>query len=365
MNLPQILSSLGYCILVKRGSIINEEQCEQEGGQDGMTDQLQQGEQAQPTTTQVTQPSGQAPDALAAAEEALLATLPIAVERHEALVNGMRLHYLTCGDPDDEPLLLLHGRGCAAATFAPILPQLAAQRRVIALDLPGWGLSDKLPFQGHTAQDALNVWMGGALGLLDTLGLDRVDALGHSMGGFTALGLALDHPDRINRLLLADSGGLSRNAQFDVRLYFWLKPERLNRLFGPKFLRYTLRRDNPHGRGEMATSGPLFDFLFAVMSQTGVIPSGGRAFDAWMDIWGVHMTFLDRLKELAAPTLMLWGEHDILARYSDALVARRHMPHARLVAFTGCGHSPFWERPDDFARVALVWLNGGGAPSRV
>jgi len=332
-------------------------------------DQLQQGEQAQPTTTQNTwdaaQPTSQPSAALAAAEEALLATLPIPVERHEVSVNGTRLHYLTCGDPNGEPLLLLHGRGSAASLFAPILPQLAAQRRVIALDLPGWGLSDKPPFQGHTAQDALNVWMGGALGLLDALGLDRVDMLGHSMGGFTALGLALDHPDRVNRLLLVDAGGLSRNAQFDVRLYFWLKPERFNRLFGPKFLRYALRRDNPHGMGEMATSGPLFDLLYAVMSQTGVIPSGGRAFDAWVDIWGVHMTFLDRLKQLQAPTLLLWGERDMIVRYSDALVATRHMPHARLVAFTGCGHSPFWERSDDFARVALVWLNGGGAPSRV
>ncbi|MEO7000178.1 MAG: alpha/beta fold hydrolase [Ktedonobacterales bacterium] len=328
-----------------------------------MADQLQQGEQAHTTTTRSdTEPMRQPPAALAATEEALLATLPIPVERHEVMVNGMRLHYLTCGEGEGEPLLLLHGRGSAAALFAPILPQLAAQRRVIALDLPGWGLSDKPPFQGHTAQDALNIWMGGALGLLDALGLDRVDVLGHSMGGFTALGLALDHPDRVHRLLLVDSGGLGRNAQFDVRLYFWLKPERLNRLFGPKFLRYALRRDNPHG---MATSGPLFDFLYAVMSQTSVIASGGRAFDAWVDIGGVHMNFLDRLKELETPTLLLWGERDIIVRYSDALVATRHMPHARLVAFTGCGHSPFWERPDDFARVAQVWLNGGGAPSRV
>jgi hypothetical protein len=75
--------------------------------------------------------------ALDAAEVALLRATGIEVGRHEVSVDGIRLHYLTCGQPDGRPLLLLHGRGCAAARFAPVLPQLAAERRVIALDLPG------------------------------------------------------------------------------------------------------------------------------------------------------------------------------------------------------------------------------------
>lgn len=299
--------------------------------------------------------------ALIAAEDALLRTAGVPVERGEAPgPDGARLHYLTCGE--GEPLLLLHGRGSAGALFAPIFAALAAQRRVIALDLPGWGLSDKPPFTGHSAQDALNLWQAGALALLDHLGLRQVDLLGHSMGGFTALGLALEHPQRVAQLILVDAGGLGRAGAFDARLYFWLKPERLHRWLGPKFMARALAADY---RGAQVAHDEAFEFTWAVTTQPEVIPSGARAFDRWVTPLGVHMDFFARLKEIEQPTLLLWGERDRVTPYSEALRARRRMRHAKLVAFTHCGHSPFSERPEDFARVVNVWLNGGGAPSRV
>jgi pimeloyl-ACP methyl ester carboxylesterase len=317
-------------------------------------------------STTPTAPSATAPDrhaALLAAEDALLrAAAPgVAVERGEiTTADGARLHYLTCGE--GEPLLLLHGRGGAGALFAPLFAPLAAQRRVIALDLPGWGLSDKPPFTGRDTRDALRVWMGGALALLDALGLDQVDLFGHSMGGLTALCLALDHPARVSRLILADSGGLGRFTPFDIRLFFWLMPERLFPLLGQRFMAWVLAQDDPRYR---TLRDETFAFTWAVANQPEVIPSGGRAFNRWINLAGVHFDLFDRLRELEQPTLMLWGERDRITPYADALKARRRIAHGRLVALTHCGHSPFAERPDDFARVINVWLNGGGAPSRV
>ena len=301
-----------------------------------------------------------APADLVDAEEALLATVGVPVERHEVSVNGTRLHYLTCGE--GEPLLLVHGRGGAGALFAPILAALAAHRRVIALDLPGWGLSEKPPFTGHTAEDALAIWRGGVLGLLDALSLDRVDLLGHSMGGFTALSVALEHPERVRRLVLVDSGGLGVNVQFDVRLYFWLVPERLHRRLGRRFFTYVLRRDNPRAA---LMSAALLDFAYAVQSQAEVIPSGAAASNAWVNLWGVHLDLRRRLREVDLPVLLLWGDRDRLTPYTDALKAARRLPYGRLVAFTGCGHTPYQERPDDFARVLLMWLDGAPVSSRV
>lgn len=313
------------------------------------------------STTSAAPPDRRA--ALLAAEDALLrAAAPgVAVERGEITTpDGVRLRYLTCGE--GEPLLLLHGRGSAGAQFAPIFAPLAAQRRVIALDLPGWGLSDKPPFTGRTARDALQVWMGGALALLDALEIPQVDLLGHSMGGFTALGLALDHPARVNRLILVDSGGLGRAIPFDIRLYFWLKPERLHPLLGPRFMAWALAHEDPRYR---TLRDEAFAFTWAVTTQPEIIPSGARAFDRWVSLSGVHFDLFDRLRELEQPTLLLWGERDRVIPYADALRARRRIAHGRLVAFTNCGHSPFAERPADFARVVNVWFNGGGAPSRV
>ena len=233
---------------------------------------------------------------------------------------------------------------------------------MIALDLPGWGLSDKPPFTGRDARDALRVWMGGALALLDALGLDQVDVLGHSMGGLTALGLALDHPTRVSRLILVDAGGLGRTMPFDIRLYFWLKPERLHPLLGQRFMAWAMAQDDPRYR---TLRDETFAFTWAVTTQPEVIPSGARAFDRWVSIAGVNFDLRDRLRELELPVLMVWGERDRITPYASALQARRRIAHGRLVAFTHCGHSPFAERPEDFARVVNVWLNGGGAPSRV
>ena len=298
--------------------------------------------------------------ALAAAEEALLATAGIPVERHETRLNGVRIHYLTCGE--GEPLVLVHGRGSAAALFAPILAALAAGRRVIALDLPGWGLSEKPPFTGHTAADAVGVWRDALLGFLDDQGLTQTDLAGHSMGGLAALAVALDAPERVRRLALIDSGGLGIEMPFDVRLYFRLKPERLNTMFGPRFYAWAVGRDDAN---LAKRRGPLFDFMYAVESQRAVIPSGGRAFDKWVNLGGVHLDYRSRLKELEMPVLLLWGDRDRLIPYATALQAVRQIHTGRVVAFTGCGHSPHRERPADFARTLGAWLDGYRVPSRV
>ena len=297
---------------------------------------------------------------LAAAEEALLATAGVPVERCDTVLNGVRIHYLTCGE--GEPLVLAHGRGGAAALFTPILAALAAGRRVLALDLPGWGLSAKPPFTGHSASDAVTIWRDALRAFLDDRGLAQADLAGHSMGGLAALAVALDAPERVRRLALIDSGGLGIETPFDVRLYFRLKPERLNRWLGRRFFAWILNHDDP----KLAKArGPLFDFMFAVESQQAVIPSGGRAFDKWVNLNGVHLDFRSRLKELEMPVLLLWGDQDRLIPYSTALHAVRQIRTGRLVAFTRCGHSPHQERPDVFARVLNGWLDGYGAPSRV
>jgi 2-hydroxymuconate-semialdehyde hydrolase len=304
--------------------------------------------------TQHTAPSS----ALLAAESALLASTNLPIESHDVEAGGLRLHYLTYGE--GEPLLLLHGRGNASGIFTPIFPVLVQNRRVIALDLPGWGLSEKPPFHGRTAHDALAFWMRGAIGLLDALGLAEADVLGHSMGGFVALGLALEHPERVRRLVLVNAAGLDHALAIDERLVYWIKPERLLHRFGPSALRRGLRFEV-----KPETSRELFDYLFAVMSDLAVIPSGGRAFDRWINLTGVHLTFERRLRELRMPHLLMWGDRDPTTPYSTALLAARALGPGHLVAFTGCGHAPFLDRPDAFARVLETWLEGERVTTRV
>lgn len=298
---------------------------------------------------------------LRAAEDAVLQAIGIPIEPRDIEVDGTRLHYLCCGD--GEPLLLLHERGLAGASFATVLPMLSEQRRAIALDLPGWGLSDKPPFTGRTPQDALDVWMSGVIGFLDALGLEQIDLLGHSMGGFIALGLALEHPTRVRRLVLVDPAGISTQMKMDSRLYFGIGPEKLHRRLGRRFTRFVLGLDGGSIHHEL--DEPMLDLYHELLTQAEVIPSGAKAFHAWINLTGVHLTLAHRLHELEMPVLMLWGDSDSLVRYETGLHTIRSLHDGQLVAFTHTGHSPFVERPDDFATILLSWLNGLYVRSRV
>jgi pimeloyl-ACP methyl ester carboxylesterase len=179
------------------------------------------------------------------------------------------------------------------------------------------------------------------------------------------LAVALDAPERVRRLALIDSGGLGIETPFDVRFYFRVKPERLNSWLGPRFFGWVLSRDGGANATLAKDRGPLFDFFYAVMSQRSVIPSGGRAFDKWVNLGGVHFDFRSRLKELEMPVLLLWGDNDHLIPYQTALHAVRQIHTGRVVAFTHCGHAPQMERPADFARTLAAWLDGYRVPSRV
>ena len=200
------------------------------------------------------------------------------------------------------------------------------------------------------------------LGFLDALGLEQCDMLGHSMGGFIGLGLALEHADRVRRLVLVNSAGLDHTLGLDERLVYWLKPERLLQRFGPRALRWGLRMEV---HGSSVIHGALFEYLYAVMAQRSVIPSGGRAFDRWINLTGVHLTFERRLRELSMPVLLMWGDRDTTTPYSGALLAARALGPGHLVALTGCGHAPFLERPEDFARVLATWLESEHVSTRV
>lgn len=114
------------------------------------------------------------------------------------VVGGIRLAYQVSGPPDAPPLVLLHALGEDASDWDVVAPVLARSRRVYALDLRGHGRSDR------PGEYSLELMRADVLALLDELALERVDLVGHSMGGVVAYLLASDHPRRVARLVLED-----------------------------------------------------------------------------------------------------------------------------------------------------------------
>src|SRR6202171_338422 len=121
-------------------------------------------------------------------------------------IEGMRIHYRDEGA--GSPLVLLHGFGSSLYTWDGWVRQLAGTRRLIHLDLPGFGLTGPAPDGDYRTERYAHV----VAALLDRLGVERIDVAGNSMGGRTALMFALAHPERVRKLILVDAGGLAPMA---------------------------------------------------------------------------------------------------------------------------------------------------------
>jgi 3-oxoadipate enol-lactonase len=122
--------------------------------------------------------------------------------------GGVRLAYRAWGAPGGPPLVLLHGLGEGSADWDGVAPAFARHWRVYALDLRGHGRSD------WPGAYSVELMRADVLGFLDALGLDRVDLIGHSMGGLVACLLAQESPERVRALILEDIGAIEpRSSQ--------------------------------------------------------------------------------------------------------------------------------------------------------
>jgi pimeloyl-ACP methyl ester carboxylesterase len=163
-----------------------------------------------------------------------------------ATVHGYKVHYLVGGS--GRPLVLVHGLGSRALDWANLIPQLVeGGHRVYALDLLGYGSSEQPPNAGYSISDQASI----VEGFLDSQHLQQVDLAGWSMGGWIAMRVALQQPERIRRLVLLDSAGLRFKLDFDPALLQPASPTDLAALEGlltpdpppmPRFLAMAMLR---------------------------------------------------------------------------------------------------------------------------
>jgi pimeloyl-ACP methyl ester carboxylesterase len=260
----------------------------------------------------------------------------------------MTLHLYDTGEGSDTPVLLLHGLGDEADTWRHVLPALAGERRGIAPDLPGFGCSD----QGKHSY-TLPFFVETLLELLDQLAIPRAVLVGHSMGAMIAQSMALQHPERVERLILISGSLVSVENKITPDLLLFLIPGlgewRYNRLRKDPQAAYRSLEPYYHRLADLPQADR--DFLYQRVNER--VWSGGQRRGFLSTLRGLAAGVSSLQKGLPArleggktPTLVIWGEDDRVNAIENARALMAALPSARLVIVPAAGHNLPQEKPE-------------------
>ena len=265
-------------------------------------------------------------------------------------VNQQRTTYIRHGH--GPPIVLLHGYAGAIWNWEHQIEPLGRQFTLFIPDLIGQGLSDK-PRVAYTPAFYVE-WLRG---FLNAVGIERAAIVGHSMGAGLALGLALTHPDCVDRLVLISG--------FPRGLFEHIKSSQLKRLhqFGSGWL---------FGLGYRLLGRRIFRKLLGglVWDRSLVTPAvierayrlrkdHGKARPLWSSLTHVsdwEHDYAPRLGSVPCPVRIIWGQQDLFISPAAGEDLHRTIPGSRLTVLPKTGHLPMWERPDDVNRLITDFL---------
>jgi pimeloyl-ACP methyl ester carboxylesterase len=274
------------------------------------------------------------------------------------------LHVETCGPPPRagaDVYVLLHGFGASAFTWRHLAPRLAERGHVVLVDIKGFGSAPK-PDDG--------VYSPGDLAelvhrLLIERDLSRVTLVGHSLGGgislLTALRLLDEGADRLHRLVLISSAaypqrlppfvGLARRPRLSAFLFWLLGPRRVIRVVLRKifFDKTAVTPEQIEGYADPLEERAAREALLWVGSR--VLPPDIDALNA-------------RFPQIEAPTLLIWGRHDLVIPLWVGERLSRELPRAEFVVFERCGHVPPEELPNETYEAVASFLDRTGDSER-
>ncbi|MDY7086301.1 MAG: alpha/beta fold hydrolase [Actinomycetota bacterium] len=268
--------------------------------------------------------------------------------------GGSRIRYEVSGPADAPPVVMLHGIGRSLEDWEPQRPFLEAGHRVMTLDMPGFGLSDRLP--APTTLDGLAdaVWA-----TLDALKVTApVHLMGNSLGGAVSMQMLVDDPARVSTLTLVNSAGFGREVTMALRiLAVPLLGRTLLRRIDPRAARRIERSlffDRAHvtdERVDMAVRiGRQPDFAAVYLEVARALGGFRGIADGWRN------QLLPRVAATQHPTLIVWGERDLILPAAHLEAARAALPYAQTHLFPDTGHMPQLERPEEFAALARPLL---------
>jgi len=266
-------------------------------------------------------------------------------------VNGCNIRYIVGGS--GPAVLLIHGIGEFLEAWWQNIGPLSKHYQVYAMDLPGHGLSDK-----PSVDYDINFAIEFASGFEQALGIGCASLIGHSLGGMIAMTFAIKFPEKVDKLVLVDSGGLTDKVPLLYRLC--CLP-----LLGELVIMPTIKPFVKH-RMKKAFYNPdlvteeMVDKDYQFMKMPGAKRAMLSMVRNGVSLKGPNdgVVILDKLHQIKSPTLLIHGAQDKVIPVEQALNACKSIPNARLKVIEECGHCPYIEKASEFNEAVIEFLGG-------
>lgn len=260
-------------------------------------------------------------------------------------VDGYSIRYLdydtadTANSKNSRVVVLLHGIGASAERWIYVLPTLSKRYRVIAPDIIGFGYSDK-----PTVEYTMDFFVRFFEDFLYKLDIERLSIIGSSFGGHLATEFAIRNPKKIEKLVLASPAGTIRSSTSTLDQYIMaaLYPTYENSMRAFKDMTY---------EPNIVTEEIVRDFINRMR-----LPNAKYAFMSTLLGMRDSPHLSGRLSKILVPTLLIWGENDKMIPLEYAK-QYSEIPNSILTVIKNCGHTPFVEKPMEFSKAVIEFLN--------
>ena len=272
------------------------------------------------------------------------AQTPVVLEQRDTLVGGVRWHSREAPG-EGVPILYVHGHLASSATWEDVLVAASAGHPAIAVDVPGFGASDRpWPYDYSVVGEARSL-----VAYLDARGIPRAILVGNSLGGAAALLVAADHPERVVALVLVAPATPEAPLAWPARILRTPVLGEIGLALANRSLAGLGLRSWQYARAERVTRRAIDDAW-----KPMTIPGTRRA--ALAAIRSDPRPHVGLEQRIRVPTLIVWGEKDRLIPASDAARVRAKIAGSRLVVIPDAGHLPQREQPEAFAQAVAEFV---------
>jgi 4,5:9,10-diseco-3-hydroxy-5,9,17-trioxoandrosta-1(10),2-diene-4-oate hydrolase len=266
-------------------------------------------------------------------------------------VKGINTRYWEKGNKGTD-LILIHGIGSYLEAWENNIDFFSQNHRVFALDLPGFGRSDK-----PVVQYSFPYFSQFVLDFMDAQGIKRASLVGNSMGGGVSQLIAVQAPDRVAKLVLVNSAGFSKDLTILLRVS---SLPLIGEILSRPSRKGTMRILKECVYDPSLITDKMVDLGYDIVSQPGAKKAFLTTLRSTVKFSGfkknVLQSFADNYNSIKAPTIVIWGQQDRILPVSGTVAAEQGIPNVTVHIFDQCGHMPQIERPLEFNKIVENFL---------